>query len=338
MRIWPSKFIALTALLLVAGYGPAEAMDLARPSAYALQQLLNGMTVASTYCLLAVSYALLHGVTGRIVLSFGEIATFGAFASAYSMVLMIFERVPPGLALVLTFFIGAVAAIGIGHVVQRRVFMPLIRSSGQAIMIASIGVSIVIQEWLRIQTRAREQWLPPIYAGPVVHLELGGFTVTMTGIQIILVLTAAVLIAGLLVTMEMTRAGRLWRACSQNRLLTELSGVDTTRVMICSAAAAAFFASASGWIITVGYGGVSFYMGTLLGLKALFASIIGGFGTIQGAIVGGLVLAGIETAWSAFFPIVYRDAVVFLLIVTLLILKPGGILGVEMRRDSEAGL
>jgi branched-chain amino acid transport system permease protein len=325
----------LASLLLVIAGDPAYAAGMARPVAYLTQQILNGLTVASTYCLLAVAYALLHGVTGRIVLSFGEIATFGAFATSFSMIIMIFRDFPIGLALILAFSIGAAAAIGIGHLVQDKVFSPLVTSSGQAIMIASIGVSIILQEWLRIQTGARDQWLPPIFAQPAFHLDFSEYAVTMTGMQIVLIVTSAVLIAGLLVAMERTKAGRLWRACSQNRLLTELSGIDTRLIMTVSAAVAALYASASGWIIAVGYGGVSFYMGTLLGLKALFASIIGGFGTIEGAILGGIILAGIETAWSAFFPIVYRDAAVFFLIVTLLILRPGGLLGVEERRDSE---
>jgi branched-subunit amino acid ABC-type transport system permease component len=179
------KAFLLVLLLVIATGKPAVALELARPLAYGLQQSLNGLTVAATYCLLAVAYALLHGVTGRIVLSFGEVATFGAFATAYAMVLMIYQNLPPGLALIIVFAIGATAAVGIGHVVQRNVFSPLIKSTGQAIMIASIGVSIVIQEWLRIQTGARDQWLPPVFANPALHMELGGFAVTMTGIRVI---------------------------------------------------------------------------------------------------------------------------------------------------------
>jgi len=85
----------------------------------------------------------------------------------------------------------------------------------------------------------------------------------------------------------------------------------------------------------VGYGGVSLYMGLVLGLQALFATIIGGFGTIEGAIVGGFLLAGIETLWSAYFPIVYRDVAVFLIVMFMFIIKPDGLLSVGLRRDSE---
>ncbi len=103
-----------------------------------------------------------------------------------------------------------------------------------------------------------------------------------------------------------------------------------------TAAAAGGFAAVSGWIIAIGYGGVSFYMGLVLGLKALFATISGGFGTVGGAIAGGFLLAGLETLWSAYFPIVYRDVAVFLFVILVFVIKPDGLLGVNLRRDSEA--
>lgn len=334
MPIWSSK-IAAFFLALMASPVSAWALDPARMTGYGLQQAMNGVTVAASYCMLAVAYALLHGITGRIVLSFGEIATFGAFTVAYSAILFTYHNLPLPLAMLLTFVAGAAAAVGLGHIVQRQVFAPLMRSPGQAVMIASIGVSIIVQEILRIETRARDQWLPPVLSTPAIEGAFGDFAITVTSMQVLTTLTAAILLGGLLLVMNRTRAGRLWRGCTQNRSLCELSGIDTQRVMAWSAAAAAFFASASGWIVAVGYGGVSFYMGLVLGLKALFASIIGGFGTIGGAILGGLVLAAIETAWTAYFPIIYRDAVVFLVVIAILVLRPGGLLGVEMRRDSE---
>jgi branched-chain amino acid transport system permease protein len=333
MRVCSSKCLA--AFLLLASAGPASAADWSRLGAYVLQQSINGLTVASSYCLLAVAYALLHGITGRIILSFGEVATVGAFAASLSMVAMMANDVPILASLAIVLVLGGGAAISLGHYVQQTVFTPLVSASGQAIMIASIGVSIAIQEVMRIESKARDLWLPPMLQEPVLATSGGSYPVTMTGMRLTIIGVAVVSLAGLWAVMRFSRAGRLWRACAQNRLLTELSGISTIRIMSWSAAAAAMFAAASGWIVAVGYGGVSFYMGIILGLKALFASIIGGFGTIEGAVLGGLVLAVLETAWSSFFPIIYRDAVVFLVIVAILVLKPGGLLGVPIRRDSE---
>jgi branched-chain amino acid transport system permease protein len=338
MAVCSSKFalgsVAVAGLLL-AGPTPALADSLLRSAGYGVQQALNAGMVAALYSLLAVAYALLHGITNRIVLSFGDIATFGAFYTVYVFLLSLVSGLGTGAALGLVFLAAIAGTAALGIAVNQGVFAPLVRTPSQAIMIASIGLSIVLQEALRLQSSGREQWLPPIYPEALFRLDFDGYPVSITIMQTIIFLVSLALVLTLYSVLAYTKAGRLWRACSQNRELAALCGIDVGQVMTWTAAAAAAFAAASGWIIGVAYGGVSFYMGLVLGLKALFASIIGGFGTIGGAIAGGIVLAGLETAWTAFFPIVYRDVAVFSLVILVLVLKPDGLLGVPARRDSE---
>ena len=133
--------------------------------------------------------------------------------------------------------------------------------------------------------------------------------------------------------MARTRAGRLWRAVSENPRLAALGGVDTDAVFRWTFVVASAFAGLAGSIVTVTYGGVSFAMGLVLGFKAMFAAIIGGFGTLGGAVVGGIFLASIEVLWTAVFPAAYRDVAVFAIIIMVLILKPEGLLGHELQRD-----
>jgi branched-chain amino acid transport system permease protein len=315
---------------------PAFADSAMRSTGYVIQQLVNACLVGALYSLLAVAYALLHGITNRIVLSFGDIASFGAFGTIYMMLLMLASNWQTGLAIAAVFLVAAVSTAALGAVLQIGLFTPLVRSPTQAIMIASIGVSIALQEGLRVQSGGRERWLSPILADSLVNVDFDGFIVHVTGMQVLILAITAVLLTGLALVLTRSQAGRLWRACSQNLHLAQLCGVDTNRVLTWTAAAAAGFAAASGWIIAIGYGGVSFYMGLVLGLKALFATIIGGFGTVSGAIVGGFLLAGIETIWSAYFPIVYRDVAVFLIVILIFVIKPDGLLSVGLRRDSEA--
>lgn len=315
---------------------PALAQGAIRSTGYVIQQMVNASLVGALYSLLAVAYALLHGVTNRIVLSFGDMATFGAFAAIYAMMFMLAANWQVGLAISAVFLIAAVSAAALGAVMQIGLFTPLVRSPTQAIMIASIGASIMLQEGLRVRSAGREQWLSPIFANPLVNIDFDGFVVHVTGMHFLILGVSTVLMTALALVLGKSRAGRLWRACSQNIALAQLCGIDTDRVLAWTGAAAAAFAAASGWIIAIGYGGVSFYMGLVLGLKALFATIIGGFGTIEGAIVGGFLLAGIETIWSAYFPIVYRDVAVFLIVILIFIIKPDGLLSVGLRRDSEA--
>jgi branched-chain amino acid transport system permease protein len=315
---------------------PAFASSAMRSTGYVIQQVVNASLVGALYSLLAVAYALLHGITNRIVLSFGDIASFGAFAAIYMMLMMMASNWQTGLAIAAVFVIAAVSTAALGGVLQVGLFTPLVRSPTQAIMIASIGVSITLQEGLRVQSAGRERWLSPIYADSLINIDFDGFILHVTGMQIIILSLAAVLLGSLTLVLSQSQAGRLWRACSQNLPLAQLCGINTDRVLTWTAAAAAGFAAASGWIIAIGYGGVSFYMGLVLGLKALFATVIGGFGTIGGAIVGGFLLAGIETIWSAYFPIVYRDVAVFLIVILIFVIKPDGLLSVGLRRDSEA--
>ncbi len=315
---------------------PAFAQSAVRSTGYVLQQLVNAALVGALYSLLAVAYALLHGITNRIVLSFGDIAAFGAFGTIYMMLMMLSSNWQTGLAIAVVFAIACASTAALGAVLQIGLFTPLVRSPTQAIMIASIGASIVLQEGLRVQSGGRERWLSPIFADSLVNVDFDGFTLHVTGMQVIILALAAVLLSGLTLVLARSQAGRLWRACSQNIALAQLCGIDTNRVLTWTAAAAAGFSEVSSWIIAIGYGGVSFYMGLVLGLKALFATIIGGFGTIGGAIVGGFLLAGIETVWSAYFPIVYRDVAVFLFVILVFVIKPDGLLSVGLRRDSEA--
>ena len=337
MRFRWSKHVALAAALGIgfAAVSPACAGEAMRDLGYGLQQGLNALQIACLYSLLAVAYSLIHGVTGRIILSFGDVAMFAAFYICYLMMLALLTGWPVALALTLVFIAGAIGTAALSDVLQRGVFSPLIKAPSQAIMIASIGVSIVLQEAMRLHSGGREQWLPPFATESLVEGDFDGYSVRVSSMQAITILFAIGLIVALGIILKTSRAGRYWRACTQNRTLAALSGINVEQVTRFTALGSAIFAAASGWILAVTYGGVSFYMGLVLGLKALFASIIGGFGTIGGAIAGGIALAVLETSWTALFPIVYRDVAVFLTIILVLVLKPEGLLGVAVRRDSE---
>jgi branched-chain amino acid transport system permease protein len=164
---------------------------------YALQQAINGGTVAAFYSLLAVAYALLHSVTLRIVLSFGEVSTYAAFAVAFMMLFSLLMGFDVALGLGGVFIITLLATAGLGYIVQRGVFDPLIKAPSQAIMIASIGVAIVLQEALRMATGGREQWLPPLLSEPAIDFAPGAFTVRSTQMQALILIVASAMIIAL---------------------------------------------------------------------------------------------------------------------------------------------
>jgi branched-chain amino acid transport system permease protein len=205
----------------------------------------------------------------------------------------------------------------------------------QTLLIASASFGLVLQEAMRLQSGGREQWLEPILPEAVIEGTAGGFAVRVSAIQILIIGTTAVVLLAMAGVLRWTRLGRLWRACSEDASLASLIGIDVRKITALTFVFAAIYAGAAGFTLAIYYGGVSFYMGLMLGLKALFASIIGGFGTIGGAVAGAFVLAFLETAWAAFFPLSYRDAAVFAIVLSLLILRPEGLLGARLRRDYE---
>jgi branched-chain amino acid transport system permease protein len=300
-----------------------------------LQRAMFVIVLCGFYMPLAVAFALVQGISNRIFLSFGDVAIFAAFAAVY----VALARYVAGDASILVISVSLIVAMAcagaMGHFVSRQIFAPLIRQPSQAFMIAAVGFSIMLQEIMRLQSSAKTIWLPPLYGIGTVQLPsvLGGMQTSMIG----LISAGASLLAVAVVALIMRRTplGRQWQACSQDARLAALTGIDVGRVVqltcICSSALTAF----SGWTIAVSYGGVAFNLGLMASFKAMFASVIGGFGTLRGAVAGSIFLATAEIAWSSFFPLSYRDAAIFALITCVLVLKPEGLLGSSLRKDSD---
>ena len=308
---------------------------LAHELGYWLQQFLNACMLASFYVPLAVAFALVQGLTNRIFLSFGDFAMYAAFAAIYAGLASLLAGNNTAPILAVSLALAVLSSAALGHFAATHVVAPLIGHTAQTFMIGSIGVSIALQEIMRLQSGARDQWLMPLFDRAAFRIFEGSFPVQIGIMQLIAIATAAVAIGMVFFIMQFTAAGRYWKACSQSERLAKLSGVNTLTVLRWSCVGSAALASISGWIIAVSYGGVSFSMGLMLGFKAMFASVIGGFGTVSGAIVGGVFLAFAETLWTAAFPLAYRDVVVFGFIVLILMLKPEGLFGSVSRRESE---
>jgi branched-chain amino acid transport system permease protein len=331
------RHVVAAAAMLVGSTAPvlaAEAAGVSRDLAYFLQQCLNAAVVSSFYALLGVAYALVYGLTGRIVLAFGDFATYGAYVAVLA-ILVLFElaRFDLGAALFAAgaITVGATAALGVAS--QSLVFRPLFGRASQAMLVASIGVAIVVQEVIRMATGGRELWLPPVLTEAYLLVASDGFSVQITAMQAAIVTSSALLSVLLTTVMRRTGFGRSWRACSEDGGLAGLCGVNLPAVVAMTFALSSAYAGVAGFAVAVYYGNVSFYMGLVLGLKALFAAIIGGFGSIGGAIAGAIVLATLETMWSAYFSIEYRDVAVFTVFVLVLILRPQGMVSVAERRD-----
>lgn len=300
---------------------------------YIVQQTLNGLVLAAVYALLAIAFALVHAMTRRVVFTLGDLATYGAFYAVLAAILASLSDYADAGQLVIAFALAVTGTAALGLVVNRMMVAPLQGKSSQALMIASIGLSIVVEETLRLTSSGRDQWLPPYFPDAALSFTLQGFAVRVSAMAVLSFGLAVALCLGLLAFMRWTPAGRWWRAVSEDAGLAALCGIDPRRVTGVTFLAAGGFAAAAGFILAVRYSGVTFSMGLMLALKGLFAGIIGGFGRLSGAMAGAVLLAALETAWQAAFDINYRDVAVFGVIILVLVLRPDGLIGRPLRID-----
>ena len=313
---------------------PPEALDglprIPAAAAYALQQLFNGIALGAVYALLATAYSLIYGLTGRLNLAFGEITVLGAYGAIGAVAAAVtlgFGDPLGGLAVALA-VAGGLSA-GWSAVVGRLVVAPLHARHrlGQPILIATAAVALTIQEFLRVLQGPRERWMPPTFNEPIALARGGGFVVTVTPMQIVVATAALAAAFGVLWLLARSRFGRAWRAFADDPRTAALFGVDSGRLIAATFVLAGLCAGLAGWIVAVYYGNISFSMGTMLGLKALVAAVVGGIGSVPGAFLGGICVALVEAAWSAYFPIEARDIVVYALLIVVFVLRPGGLLG-----------
>jgi branched-chain amino acid transport system permease protein len=294
-------------------------------AAYFLQQAINGLPLTAVYALLAAAYSLVYGLVGRINLAFGELAAAGGYAAALGAGLFTGGAPAALLSVALIFAVFVAATWGIAG--SRWVFQPLHRASGQIVLVATIGLALFLQEFLRLTQGSRQQWVSPILNAPFAVARSGDFIVTTAPNALLaagLALTAG---ASLIALMALSRFGRNWRAYADDPLGAQMLGVDPSAIFAQTFALASGFAGLAGYVMTMFYGAVGYAYGTTLGLKALVAAILGGIGSIPGAFLGGLLIGAFEAVWSIALPIDYRDVAIFSLLAILLTLRPGGILG-----------
>jgi branched-chain amino acid transport system permease protein len=294
--------------------------------AYTLQQAVNGLPLTAIYALLAAAYSLVYGLVGRINLAFGEFAAAGGYAASFGVLLAAGFAPAAMLALALTLAVSTSGAFGVAS--GRLVFAPLHRASGQQALVATVGLSLFLQEFLRLTQGARIHWVNPILNEPFALLRAGSFITAATPIALLIGAFALAAALALLAVMKWTRFGRQWRAYADDPIAAEMFGIAPAAIFAKTFALASALAGLSGFAMTIFYGGVGYGASTTLGLKALIAAILGGIGSIPGAFLGGLLIGAFEAAWSAFLPIDYRDVAVFSLLAIVLTLRPGGILNV----------
>lgn len=286
------------------------------------QQLLNGITLGSTYALIALGYTMVYGIVQLINFAHGEIYMIGAFAG---LVLVSFWGVNIGVAL-----LGAMAlCMLIGMLVERIAYRPLRgKSSRLSPLISAIGVSIFLSTLMVLIAGVNTRRYPNIID---LHSYQWG-PIQVSSMQVIILLVSALLMVGLQIMVQKTRIGKAMRACSQDLEAASLMGINVNRVISFTFAIGSALAAAGGVMVAIYYNAVWPYMGTMAGLKAFCAAVLGGIGSIPGAMLGGITLGVLEIMGVAYVSSSYKDAIAFGILILVLIVRPQGILGQKISK------
>jgi len=247
----------------------------------------------------------------------------GAFSALIALVglpMIGITAVP--LALLLALLFAAVTAGAFGFTIERIAYRPLRGSFRLAPLISAIGTSIILQNFIQISQGARPKPLPAVIEG-----SFAIFGAQLRFIQIGIAVVTLVTLLGFSWLVTRTRLGRAMRATEQDRLMASLLGIDTDQTISITFVIGAALAAVAGLMFLLYYGVVDFFIGFVAGIKAFTAAVLGGIGSLPGAMLGGLIIGLVETFWSAYFSVAYKDVAAFSILILVLIFRPQGLLG-----------
>lgn len=289
-------------------------------TAYVMTQLVNGLILGSMYALIAIGFSMIYGIVRLINFAHGDIFTIGAFTTLASVAGL---GLPFPIAIVVVVAVGALA----GMLIERIAFRPMRGAPQVTGFIASLAVAIFLENLAVMTISAQPRtFMVPDYLNALLHI--GGVSIRV--VDILIIVLAVVLMIGLVLFVRFTRTGIAMRATSENYDVARLMGININRMIALAFAIGSGLAAISGLMWGSKYGQISPMMGLLPGLKAFVAAVIGGVGSISGAVLGGYVLGLSEVLFVGLLPpdfSGYRNAFVFGALIVVLLAMPNGILG-----------
>ncbi len=294
-----------------------------------LQQLINGITLGSIYGLIAIGYTMVYGIIGMVNFAHGDVFMVSSFIALIAFLVLTtwFGVGSIALALLLVLLVSMVFTSLVNWAIERVAYRPLRGSFRLAPLISAIGMSIFLSNFVQVTQGPRNKSIAPMLRGDFTVFTENGYNVSLSAKQIVIWLITAVLLAGFWYLVAKTRLGRAQRACEQDQKMAALVGVDVDRTISMTFVIAAALAAVAGTMYLMYYGVVSFSDGFVPGVKAFTAAVLGGIGSLPGAVIGGLLIGLIETMWSAYFSIDYKDVAAFSVLAIALIFLPQGLFG-----------
>lgn len=294
-----------------------------------VQQVINGITLGSIYGLIAIGYTMVFGIIGMVNFAHGDVFMVSSFIALIALLVLttVLGVTSMVFALVVVLVVAMLFTSLINWVIERIAYRPLRGSFRLAPLISAIGMSIVLTNFVQVAQGPRNKAIDPLWNEVITLYSASGYAVTLSYKQIMIMTVTALLLAVFWWVVAKTSLGRAQRACEQDRRMAALLGVDVDRTISVTFVMGAALAAVAGTLYLVFYGVVNFSDGFNPGVKAFTAAVLGGIGSLPGAVVGGLLIGLIEALWSAYFSVEYKDVAAFSILAIVLIFMPQGILG-----------
>ena len=281
-----------------------------------LTQVLNGLQLGSIYALVALGYTMVYGIILLLNFAHGDIIMFGSYVAWIALVQL---GLNPAIAVLLAVF----GCVVLGVLIDKVAYAPLREAPRLSILITAIGVSYLLENGVQLLLGADAKVIPNII--DLGTVQVFGSTLSGTALLTVAVTIVATVVLTLLV--QKTRLGKAMRAVSEDMGAARLMGVNVNSTISFTFAVGSALAGIAAILYSMAYQQVSPTMGVMLGTKAFVAAVLGGIGSIPGAVIGGLIVGFSEVFVAAFGLSVWQDAVVFLLLILVLVVKPTGLLG-----------
>jgi len=289
------------------------------------QQLANGIAWGSIYALIALGYTMVYGILRLINFAHGDVYMVGAFVAYFTARALGAGGASPSPAYAVLVLVTAMAACAVlGILIEFFAYRPVRRSSRLTALITAIGVSLLLEN-LGIRIFGADPKFCPQIVAPV-RVELGG-GVVVTNHQITVVVVSMVLMVLLTLFVTKTRTGKAMRAVAFNRDAASLMGIPVNRIITITFAIGSALAAAAGVLVALTNPKIEPLMGIMPGVKAFVAAVLGGIGSIPGAVIGGIVMGVSEYLVVGYVSSTFRDAIAFVILILVLLIKPAGILG-----------
>ena len=284
-----------------------------------ISYLINGISLGSVYAIIALGYTMVYGIAKMLNFAHGDVIMVGAY-------IVLTCVTGAGLNPIVAIIIATIACTIFGVVIEGVAYRPLRNAASPlAVLITAIGVSYLLQNLALLIFGSNTKSFPEVIKLP--NLKLAGGKLTITGTTILTIVLCIVIMAGLMLFINKTKAGQAMLAVSEDKGAAQLMGINVNKTISMTFAIGSALAAIAGVLLCSAYASLTPYTGSMPGIKAFVAAVFGGIGSVPGALIGGIILGIIEILGKAYISSQLADAIVFAVLIVVLLVKPTGILG-----------